>query len=153
MKKPRLLLLLAFAAILASSTMKPQQTFAQCGGPPDKIKSTKTVKGTFKGFEVGDYMHAVIIKTNGEETSFFMGHNESLQYFLVTHKNQPLIISYQVVDSYIPEAGGVQTIERMSGVRAGTLTDVAWWKQERKGKSVSNLRKKYDAMVAKAQLN
>jgi hypothetical protein len=98
-------------------------------------------------------MHAVIIKSNGQEDSFFMGHNESLQYFLVTHKGEPLVFTYQVVDSFIEEAGGVQSIERMSGVRAGTLTDVAWWRNEKKGKSVTNLRKKYDEMVAKAQLN
>lgn len=153
MKKPLILVLLAFFAILASTAMTTQNAFAQCGGPPDKIKATKTVTGTFKGFEVGDYMHAVIIKSNGKEDSFFLGHAESLQYFLVTHKGQPLTITYQVVDSYIEEAGGVQRIERISAVRAGSLSDAAWWRQQRKGASVSKLRKKYDDMVAKAQLN
>ena len=153
MKNPLVLLLLTFAAILFSTIVTSQQTFAQCGGPPDKIKATKTVTGSFKGFEVGDYMHAVIIKSNGKETSYFLGQNESLQYFLVTHKGQPLTITYQVVDSYIEEAGGVQKIDRISAVRAGTLTDAAWWRQERKGKSIKKLREKYDDMVGKAQLN
>lgn len=153
MKKPLILLVLAFAVIVASSALTSQQAYAQCGGPPDKIKATKTVKGTFKGFEVGDYMHAVITKTNGEETSFFLSQNESIQYFLVTHKGQPLVFTYLIVDSYIQEAGGVETIERLSGVRSGTLTDVAWWRNARKGKSINKLRKKYDDMVNKAQLN
>lgn len=153
MKKPLVLLLLAFFAILASTAMTAQQAFAQCGGPPDKIKATKTVTGSFKGFEVGDYVHAVIIKSNGQEDSFFLGHAESLQYFLVTHKGQPLTITYQVVDSYIEEAGGVQRIDRISAVRAGTLTNAAWWRQQRKGTSVTKLREKYDDMVNKARLN
>jgi len=153
MKRPLLLLLAAFAMTLATAVLPSQQTFAQCGGLPDKIKATKTVIGSFKGFEVGDYMHAVITKTNGKEVSFFLGHNESIQYFLVTHKGQQLTITYQIVDSFIEEAGGVQRIERISAVRAGTLTDAAWWRQQRKGSSVSKLRAKYDEMVAKAQLN
>ena len=153
MKKLITLLFMAFIAIVASSAVAGQTAHAQCGGPPDKIKATKTVKGTFKGFEVGDYMHATITKTDGKDVSFFMGRNESLQYFLVTHKDQPLTITYQIVESYIQEAGGVQRIERISAVRAGTLTDAAWWRQQRKGKSVADLRKKYDEMVAKAQLN
>jgi len=153
MKRPLVLLLIAFALTFATAMLPSQRTFAQCGGPPDKIKATKTVAGSFKGFEVGDYMHAVITKTNGKEVSFFLGHNESIQYFLVTHKGQQLTITYQIVDSYIEEAGGVQRIERISSVRAGTLTDAAWWRQQRKGSSVSKLRTKYDEMVAKAQLN
>jgi hypothetical protein len=153
MKKPLVLMILAFVTILTATALSTNQTFAQRGGPPDKIKATKTVTGTFKGFEVGDYMHAVIVRSNGKEDSFFLGHAESLQYFLVSHKRQQLTITYQVVDSYIEEAGGVQRIERISAVRAGTLTDVAWWKNERKGKSLAKLRKKYDDMVANAQLN
>lgn len=152
MKKPLVLLLMAFALVLVSTVLTSQQTFAQCGGPPDKIKATKTVTGSFKGFETGDYVHAVIVKANGKESSYFLGHNESLQYFLVTHKGQPLTITYQVVSSYIEEAGGMQTIDRISVVKAGALTDAAWWRQERKGKSVTKLRAKYDDMVLRAQL-
>lgn len=153
MKKPIVLLLLSFVAILAFAESNSQQAFAQCGGPPDKIKATSTVKGTFKGFEVGDYMHAVIVKSNGKEASFYLNPSESLQYFLVTHKGEPLTITYQVVDSYIEEAGGVQRIERISAIRSGATTNTTWWKKQRAGSSLSKLRAKYDEMVNKARLN
>jgi hypothetical protein len=130
-----------------------EQAGAAQQNKPDKVKATKSIKGQFVGFEVGDYMHAVIKKENGEQDSFFIGQSEGIPYFLVTHKDQPLEITYQVVDSYIEEAGGYQTIERIVSVKAGDMTDKQWWKQERAGSSVSKLRKKYDAMVDKARLN
>ncbi|MBV9211287.1 MAG: hypothetical protein JOZ52_11685 [Acidobacteria bacterium] len=131
--------------------------YGQCCGPvrhpKDKIKATKTIKGTFKGFEVGDYIHAVITKTNGEEVSFYLPQNESVQYFLVAHKGEPLTLTYHVMSSYIEEAGGMQTIERLAVVKSGAETDAAWWKKQRTSSSVSKLRKKYDAMVDEARLN
>lgn len=154
MKKLFPLLLLTFVAGYASIN-----AYGQCGGgcgptnhPKDKVKATKTVKGTFKGFEMGDYIHAVITQANGEETSFFLPHTESVQYFLVAHKDQSLTLTYQVVNSYIPEAGGMQTIERLSMVKAGASTDAAWWKKQRAGSSLSKLRKKYDAMVEQSMI-
>lgn len=153
MKKLLTLLLLSFVAGHLPTATHAQQQSAHHTLQKDKIKATKTVKGKFKGFEVGDYQHAVITKANGEEASFFLGRSESVPYFLVAHKGQTLTLTYQVVDSYIEEAGGVQTIERLVSIKAGTLTDAAWWKKERAGSSVSNLRKKYDAMVEQARLN
>lgn len=151
MKKLFPLLLLSFVACYASIT-----TYAQCGGPvkhpKDKIKATKTITGTFKGFEMGDYIHAVITKDNGKEVSFFLPQNESVQYFLAAHKGDSLTLTYHVMSSYIEEAGGMQTIDRLATVKSGTETDASWWKKQRAGSSVSKLRKKYDAMVEKSTL-
>lgn len=130
--------------------------YGQCCGPvrhpKDKIKATKTVTGTFKGFEVGDYIHAVITKKNGQDVSFFLPQNESVQYFLVAHKDETLTLTYNVVSSWIEEAGGMQTIERLATVKSGIETNAAWWKKQRAGSTLSKLRKKYDAMVEQATL-
>jgi hypothetical protein len=152
MKKLFPLLLLALVASYASMT-----TYAQCGcgpstHPKDRVKATKTITGTFKGFEVGDYIHAVITKANGKEASFYLPQTESVQYFLVSHKGETLTLTYQIVSSYIEEAGGMQTIERLSAVKSGTLTNAAWWKKQRAGSSLSKLRTKYDAMVEQATI-
>jgi uncharacterized cupredoxin-like copper-binding protein len=152
MKKLFPLLLLSFVTCYASIA-----AYGQCGGPvrhpKDKIKATKTIKGTFKGFEVGDYIHAVITKDNGKEVSFFLPQNESVQYFLVAHKGEPLTLTYHVMSSYIEEAGGMQTIDRLATVKSGTVIDTAWWKKQRAGSSVSKLRKKYDTMVEQATIS
>ncbi len=152
MKKLILLLLISFALGHAGAT-GTRHVLAQKGQPKDKIKETKTITGTLKGFQSGDYMHAVITKDDGEETSFFLPTTESVQYFLVAHKGQPLTLTYQVVDSYIEEAGGVQTIERLMAVKSGNLTDAAWWKKQRASYSLTGLRKKYEAMVYESMLN
>lgn len=118
----------------------------------DKVIATKSVSGTLKGFEVGDYQHAVITLANGKEKSYFIG-GMGLPYFLALHKDEPLVLTYQVVDSYIPEAGGTERIERLSGARAGKLTYAAWWRKMRAKHSVAQLEKMYEGMVDKLRLN
>ena len=125
---------------------------AQDRQPPDKVKATRTLRGSFVGFEMGDYMHAEIRKSNRKRVSFFMGQPESLRYFLAANKGKSLLLTYQVVDSYIPEAGGVETIERLVAARSGTESDADWWKRLRKTSSLETLRKRYDTLVDKATI-
>jgi hypothetical protein len=149
----RIFVLLLFV-LVAGFTISPgtNVSFAQSRSRADKVKATKTVKGHFKGFQQGDYMHVVITKQNGSEDSFFLNQSEGLQYFLVAHKDKPLVFTYQVVQTYIPEAGGRQTITRLVGARSGELTDKAWWQKQKAGSSLSKLRKKYEDMVAQSTL-
>ncbi|MDX6693979.1 MAG: hypothetical protein QOF02_1582 [Blastocatellia bacterium] len=118
----------------------------------DRVISTRTVKGSLKGFEVGDYMHAVIKLQSGKEDSYFIG-SPGLDYFLALHKGEPLTLTYQVVDSYIEQAGGVQRINRLSGARAGKLTHAAWWKNMRAKHSFAQLDKMYGSLTEKYRLN
>ncbi len=153
MKRFLLLLLLCFIPFGSISSATARGKFSPARNQTrDKIKATKTIKGYFTGFEMGDYMHAVIKKTDGQVASFFLGRNKSVPYFLVAHKNQMLELTYQVVASYIPEAGRVETIERIVAVKSGDVTDAAWWKKERAGASLQKLRKKYDPIVDQASL-
>jgi hypothetical protein len=148
-----ILLLCAYASATASSvgvTRRAKTLSAQ--QHRDKVISTRTVKGSLKGFEVGDYVHAVIKLQNGKEDSYFIG-SPGLDYFLALHKGEPLTLTYQVVDSYIEEAGGVQRIERLSGARAGRLTYAAWWKNMRAKHSFAQLDKMYGSLTEKYRLN
>jgi hypothetical protein len=131
-------------ASLPSSTATAQKR--------DKVIATRSATGTLKGFEVGDYQHAVITLANGKEASYFIG-EMGLPYFLALHKDETLVLTYQVVYSYIPEAGGTQRIERLSGARAGKLTYSAWWRKMRAKHSVAQLEKMYEGMVEKLRLN
>lgn len=118
----------------------------------DRVIATRSVTGKLKGFEVGDYTHAVINLANGRENSYFIG-PPGLDYFLALHKDEQMVLTYQIVDSYIPEAGGRQRIERLSGARAGRLTYAAWWRQMRAKHSLAQLDRMYGKAVEQLRLN
>jgi hypothetical protein len=148
----KILLLTTVLWLTLLTAISPQSARAQDLQPPDKVKATRTLRGSFVGFEAGDYMHAEIRKTNRKRVSFFMGQPESLRYFLAANKGKPLLLTYQVVDSYIPEAGGVETIERLVSAKAGTESDAGWWKRIRRTSDVDTLRKRYDKLVEKVTI-
>lgn len=152
LKALALCILLCVNTSASSIGSMPRASFARSAQKRDKVIATKTIKGKLKGFEVGDYVHAVITLNNGKEESYFIG-TFGLDYFLAQHKDEPLVLTYQIVDSYIPEAGGVQRIERLSSARAGTLTSAAWWKKMRAKHTVAQLEKMYGGSVEKLRLN
>lgn len=137
------------AAPINAASRQPSVRAAQ---KRDRVIATRSVKGTLKGFEVGDYVHAVIKLENGKEKSFYIG-GMGVDYFLALHKDEPLTLTYQIVDSYIPEANGRMRIERLSGASAGKLTSAAWWKKMRAKHSFEELDKMYSPAVEKLRLN
>lgn len=116
---------------------------------PETVRETKTLTGEFVGFEAGDYLHAVIRRPDGESASFFL--ERGMEIFLVDHKGQPLELTYQVVDTDIPEAGGVITIERLSAIRSGDQTFADWWKTAEP--SFGKLLDEYQPRIDKATLD
>jgi ribosomal protein L21E len=145
-----LLLIVCLSAVPGNAFSR--RHFVRPAQKRDKVIATRNVTGTLKGFEVGDYVHAVINLAKGKENSYFIG-SPGLDYFLALHKGESLALTYQIVDSYIEEAGGVQRIERLSGARAGNLTYAAWWKKMRAKYSFNQLDKMYSGMVEKLRLN
>lgn len=116
----------------------------------DIIKATRWLSGTVIGFETGDYVHAIIKDSKGQERSFFIG-GAGTDFFLAVHKGKKLVINYQVVSSYIPEAGGREEIERISSAKYGKLESGAWWKAQRKKHTFEELDKKYSPLIYKAK--
>ena len=135
------------AAPVATSEADPSP--GPAGQAPETVRETKTLTGTFVGFEAGDYLHAVIRQTDGKTASFFL--DRGMELFLVDHKNQPLELIYQVVDTNIPEAGGVTTIERLSAIRAGDQTFADWWKTAEP--SFGKLLDEYQPRIEEATLD
>ncbi|HEV7667307.1 MAG TPA: hypothetical protein VGS22_02205 [Thermoanaerobaculia bacterium] len=115
---------------------------------PDKVRETKRLSGTFVGFEAGDYLHAVIAKPDGKRESFFL--ERGMEIFLVDHAKQPLELEVQTVDTDVPEAGGVITIERLHAIRAGGVTFADWWTTAEP--SFGKLLDEYQARIEKATL-
>lgn len=130
------------AAPVATSEAEPEPS-------PETIRETKTLTGTFVGFEAGDYLHAMIRQPDGKTASFFL--DRGMEIFLVDHQDQPLELTYQVVDTNIPEAGGVMTIERLSAIRAGDQTLADWWKTAEP--SFGKLLDEYQPRIEEATLD
>lgn len=120
--------------------------------PKDKIRAVKTIGGRTLGFETGDYQHVQIRLANGKRRSFFLG-KPGLDYFLATNKSRPIQFTYQVVDSYIPESGGVMRIERLVSAKVGALTFESWWRQLTSKHTLDEIDKRYGPLVQKYQLN
>lgn len=114
----------------------------------EKVKATKTITGKFVGFESGDYLHAVIKDSKGEEVDFFIG-GLGLDFFLATHANKTGTFTYQEVEVYMEEAGGRITIARLSKAKVGMETASGWWAAQRKKMSVDAINKKYQPAVDK----
>lgn len=119
---------------------------------PDEIKAVKTITGKFIGFEVGDYYHADIKRSNGKTESYWLG-GRGLEYFLAANRNKTMTFTYEVVDTYIHENGGRMVIERLKSARIGNLTFEKWWKDLRKKYTVEQIRKKYEPLVEKYTKN
>lgn len=133
--RPASIVLILLAVLAGCSSPAPDsepektassETSAEAQPAPETIRETKSLTGEFIGFEAGDYLHAVIRQPDGKTASFFL--ERGMELFLVDHQNQPLELTVQVVDTDIPEAGGVTTIERLSAIRAGDQTFAEWWK-------------------------
>jgi hypothetical protein len=116
---------------------------------PDRIRETKTITANLVGFESGDYLHVIVERPKGDRVSFFLM-KPGIEYFLILRKDEPLTLTYQVVDTYIPEAGDMETIKRLMDAKASGQTYVAWWKVIRTKFTLSQLRSKYDPLVKAA---
>jgi len=146
--KPLLLFALLFCSLCC---WNDSSALGQGKRRPDKVRATKAIQGRFVSFEFGDYLHATIKKTDGQEKSFFLM-KRGLEHFLVLHKGEPLALTYQIVDTYIPEAGGMQTIERLTSATAGNLTFEVWWKKIRTKFTLAQIAEKYDSLVEKSTI-
>ena len=135
------LLLILFVSSLAVAQKKSDE----------KIISTKTVQGRTIGFQMGDYQHVDIRRTNGTRKSFFV-FKGGIDYFLAVHKNSLVTYTYEVADVNIPENGGRTRVERITSAKIGNMTFEKWWKKETASSSVEELDKKYGPIVAKYEI-
>lgn len=135
--------------MLVNPCILPQEKTAS---QKDIVKSTHTLKAKLIGFEVGDYVHAIFKDSKGEERTMYIG-SAGVDYFMALHANKPLVITYQVVSTYIPEAGGREVVDRVKSAKFGKLDSRTWWKAELKKSSFEKLSAKYDPIVNKLTKN
>lgn len=139
------------ASVVCMSSVYAQAT-KKVDDKKDIVKATKTIAAKLMSFEVGDYVHAILKDAKGKEHSMWID-GEGVDYFLAIHAKKMLTIKYQTVSTYIPEAGGRETIDRIISAKFGKLDSATWWKAERKKSSVEALTKKYDPLMQKLSAN
>jgi hypothetical protein len=142
--KPLTTTVLVMALLIGGATASPPKPSAQ----KEKVLKTTTLKGKFVGFEVGDYVHARIVDSAGEEQTFFVG-GPGLDYFLSNYPNKSGTFTIRTVRSNIPEAGGMIEIERVESAKFGTVTSKAWWTSLRKRKSLKAIEKEFRPKIDK----
>jgi hypothetical protein len=139
MKHILLILCLLFCVAPAFAQQKPKG---------ERVVAVQTVNARTVGFEMGDYQHVEVRLTNGRRKSFFI-FKPGLDYFLAVNKAKLLQITYEVADVHIPEAGGVQRVERIRSARLGNVTYESWWKKMKAQYTVEQLDNKYGPLVEK----
>jgi hypothetical protein len=102
----------------------PTMAFAQ--GPQDKVIATKSITASYVGAEIGDYNHAIFRTSDGKKIDFWC--SGEMVEFLNKYKGKQIDITYQVTDTYIPEARGVQRIEVIKDAKVGNQSFSTWKK-------------------------
>lgn len=116
------------------------------GTPEDKVISRHAFRGTFTGFEIGDYVHPVIRDSAGKRRSFFVDVH-GLSYYLALHEGEMLDLEYEIVDTYIEQAAGVVRIERLATATDGRLGAQEWWRAQRRSHTLEQLLAKYESLI------
>ena len=147
-----LIVLFCAAVILAASGSEAHKGKAPRRTPAAHLpRPIATVKGTFIGFEVGDYMHAVIKDSRGRRRSFYLN-KPGMEYFLSMHRSHAVVCFYETVKAVIPEAGGPIKIERLTDVEADRHLYSAWWKDMRAKAKSENLEERFGSLVKAATI-
>lgn len=98
--------------------------------PPDStLIDTVTVSGTFAGFSLGDYYHAVILLESGEMVTAWAPRSNTpgLDIFLFQHRWDLVDVTVVDIPSDIPEAGELFLPTVVDAFSEGSYTD--WYLQ------------------------
>jgi hypothetical protein len=106
---------------------KPLTISATSEAHPDRLIASKKLTGYFRQFIRGDYLYAKIKTETGADISFLIEQNEHC--FLAEHQKTRLVIKYDVVDRYIPQAGGKYYPINLIRAIKTNQTNLATWQR------------------------
>ncbi|CAN5480219.1 hypothetical protein BH11PSE11_BH11PSE11_21760 [soil metagenome] len=148
MRKLTLALLMALLAPTTSFSSEPPAQPKQSTQNQDRVLSIAKFHGKLTSFQWGDYLHANFKTRSGKERSFFIL-RPGIDYFLTMHKDQDLIVTYEVVDQYVPEASERIKLERIVEVQAGQQRYSAWWPRIEKQSSMEKIDRRFKPAMDK----
>jgi hypothetical protein len=118
-----------------------------CQNLPEKKIGRGSLKGHFAGIQTGGDTRVLVRNEAGRLEAY---HVPSLPmgYFLIAHRKEPLSLTYEVVDSCSPPAGGYLRISRLISVAARGKGHEEWWKdQEQDPARAEAARQAYERYV------
>lgn len=118
---------------------------AQTGRAPDRVLRTETVSGRLAGWEMGDYLWAQI-SVRGRAPEGAQPGPDPIGPFLQAHRGRPLTLQIATVSTYVPEAGGMTEIRRITAAREGRVTAQAWWRGLSPGQRRA-VRRRFEAAI------
>ena len=81
--------------------------------------SAEILVGRFLDLEFGDYAHVTIVDNAGNNHSFWLGNDRSLEKFVTDtdkYRNKNVRVHWHKVNRHIPEAGGDMEIEEVTKI-------------------------------------
>lgn len=124
------------------------------GQDPTRVVSTHRLAGRFLGVCTGDYRHVGLQPKTGKARWFFvLDRAPGIDYFLAAHQGEWVNGSYEVIDTFIPEAGGRQIMEVLVDAKVGTASYRDWRAVVRPPFPPGEKLRKYEALVTKATVD
>jgi hypothetical protein len=111
-----------FQEIIAS---EPNQIVAQKREFPDRINSSRKIRGKFLRKVWGDYLYITVSTKSGEKV-FLIDGNEDC--FLIQNRTEQLAIDYDVLDRYTPQMGGYRRVNVIRNITS-RKTNLKKWRR------------------------
>jgi hypothetical protein len=111
-----------FQEIIAS---EPNQTVVEKRQFPDRIISSRKIRGKFLRKVWGDYLYITIFTKSGEKV-FLIDGNEDC--FLMQNQTEQLAIDYDVLDRYTPQMGGYRRVNVIRNITS-RKTNLKKWRR------------------------
>lgn len=94
---------------------------------PARVLRTETLSGTFKGWDMGDYLWAKVAVPGSPPINAMVDVPEPTGFFLAANVGRPVTVEVQTVMMHVPEAGGEEEMTRISAARNASGTAESWW--------------------------
>jgi hypothetical protein len=119
------LLVIDNRAINAQPLTSQQYQQAQIKQFPDRIISSRKIRGKFLRKVWGDYLYITVSTKSGEKV-FLIDGNEDC--FLIQNRTEQLVIDYDVLDRYTPQMGGYRRVNVIRNITS-RKTNLKKWRR------------------------
>jgi hypothetical protein len=133
---------------LRSTITLDEKDAAILASHPDRVLKTHIANGKFSSIDWGDYLHLNFKVGQKGDLSLFAT-DDRLTYFVLAHRSKTIRIQYQSVESWIPEAGGYQPIDRIVSAQLGSTDFQHWWLQQCVKTPEPKLRAEYEKQLSR----
>ena len=124
--------------------------FAQEQDSREKIVAVKTFRGILVSFYEGDYVYAIVRKSNGKKKTFGIG-EIGIECFMAMHHRESLLLTYEIVDA-AQTGGGKERIERLTKAKSRSDDLDRWLKRMTARQSYEEFEKKCDPVIKRFTL-